>query len=345
MNLLDQKYIQLLSSRLNGFKKTGENYNFRCPLCGDSTKNKSKKRGWILSGKNTPRFYCHNCGASLSLSKFIKELDVILYREYVFEKLKENNKINVEKLPEVITPLDSVKKQLWRESFLDICTAVDELPLDHIVNKYLASREIPDDKRRNLFYIKNMQDLYKIDKNGKYKDRILETDARLVMPVWSKKGLISVSCRSLEENPKKRYTIYKFDEDKPMIFNLYDINGNLLIDPNEPVYVCEGGLDSLFLDNAIAVNGSDLMRVMKMLKDLNLIFVPDNEPRNKEIVRVYKRVISANNQVVIFPNSIDEKDINNMVLKFGREQIVDIINNNVYQGALAQLHLNLWKRI
>ena len=259
MNLLDIKYIQLISSRLMGFKRVGENYNFRCPLCGDSKKNKSKKRGWILSGKNQPCFYCHNCGASLSLSKFIKELDLVLYKQYVYEVMKERNGVQVEAEPGMVTPLDSVKKLLWKEAFLSVCTHVDDLAQDHEVNKYLNGREVPKDKRNNLYYIDDMQKVHLLDKEGKYKDRVMEKDARLVMPVWSKKNLISISCRALDPEAKKRYVIYKFDEGKPMIFNLYDIDGNLNIDPKLPVFVCEGAIDSLFLDNAIAVNGSDLM--------------------------------------------------------------------------------------
>lgn len=343
MNFIDQKYILLLSSQLEGFTRVGNNFNFRCSLCGDSTKNKRKKRGWILTSKNHPSFYCHNCGASLSFSKFLKELNPVLYKEYVYEIIKEKN-VSVEIKPEMITPIDNVKKMLWKEAFLSVCTSVNDLATDHKVNIYLDDREIPKDKRNNLYYIDNMQKMHELDKDDKYKDRIVETDDRLVMPVWSKKSLISVSCRALDPDAKKRYVIYKFDEGKPMIFNLYDINGNLMIDRTKSVYVCEGALDSLFLDNAIAVNGSDLMRVLKMLKDLDLIFVPDNEPRNKDIVRVYKKVISANNQVVIFPDVIDEKDINNMVMKYGHEYVTDVINKNTYRGVSAQFHLNLWKR-
>ena len=347
MNYIDQKYIQLVSSHLKGFKKVGNNYNFRCPLCGDSAKSKSKKRGWILTGKASPLFYCHNCGASHNFSNFLKDIDYVLYKQYVYELMNEKygKSFDVEKNPEMTTPLDSVKKIIWKESFLSVCTSVNDLPSHHAVNLYLDNRLIPSNKRKNLYYIDDMQKIHELDKDDKYKDRIAEKDSRLVMPVWSKKGLIGISCRSLESDAKKRYVIYKFDEKKPMIFNLYDINGNLMIDPNKPVFVTEGALDSLFLDNAIAVNGADLMRVMKMLKDLDLIFIPDNEPRNKDIVRVFKKVINSNNQVVIFPDRIDEKDINNMVLKFGYEDIIDVINNNVFRGAVAQLHLNLWKRI
>lgn len=348
MNYVDQKYISLLSSRLEGFTRMGNNINCRCPLCGDSKKDKKRRRGWLLVDKEHPVYYCHNCGASLSFANFLKEIDPNLYKEYIYEMLKEQNgefneiiSINVP-LP---TPLDSVKKKLWKDSFLSVCDPVNTLPADHKVNVYLNSRMIPENKRGNLFYIDNVQKVHEIDKDDKYKDRIFDEDDRLVMPFWSKKSLIGMSCRALDPEAKKRYLIFKFDEDKPSIYNLYDIDGNLNIDPKGPVYVTEGAIDSLFLDNAIACNGSDLMKITKLLKDVKLVFIPDNEPRNKEIVRVYKKVIDSNNHVVIFPKSVDEKDVNNMVMRYGHEYITDVINNNVFIGASAQLHLNLWKRI
>ena len=48
MDLVDSKYITLLSSRLPKFKRVKPNlFNFRCPICGDSQKHKNKARGYI----------------------------------------------------------------------------------------------------------------------------------------------------------------------------------------------------------------------------------------------------------------------------------------------------------
>ena len=90
MDLIDSKYVGLISSRLQKFKKVKPDlYNFRCPICGDSQKNKNKCRGYMYVVKNNTNFKCHNCGASLSLNNFIKKLDTTLHKQYTLEKFKE----------------------------------------------------------------------------------------------------------------------------------------------------------------------------------------------------------------------------------------------------------------
>ena len=89
MDLIDSKYISLLSARLDKFKKVKNDlYNFRCPICGDSQKHKNKARGYFYSIKNNTNYKCHNCGASLSFANFLKQLDPTLYKKFVMEKFK-----------------------------------------------------------------------------------------------------------------------------------------------------------------------------------------------------------------------------------------------------------------
>ena len=90
MNLVDSKYIGLVSPRLQKFKKVKNNlFNFRCPICGDSKKNKSKTRGYFYTIKADVNFRCHNCGASMTFSNFLKEIDTVLHKQYVFERFKD----------------------------------------------------------------------------------------------------------------------------------------------------------------------------------------------------------------------------------------------------------------
>jgi len=92
MDFVDVKYINLISSRLQKFKKVKNNlYNFRCPLCGDSQKNKNKARGYLYQVKNNTNFKCHNCGANISFNNFLKQLDLTIHKQYIFEKFKEGN--------------------------------------------------------------------------------------------------------------------------------------------------------------------------------------------------------------------------------------------------------------
>ena len=92
MDHIDSKFIGLLSSRLQKFKRVKSNlYNFRCPICGDSKKNKSKTRGYLYAVKANTNFKCHNCGASMSLNNFIKEIDPTLHKQYTMEKFKSGH--------------------------------------------------------------------------------------------------------------------------------------------------------------------------------------------------------------------------------------------------------------
>ena len=89
MDLVDSKYIGLISSRLQKFKRVkADLYNFRCPLCGDSQKHKNKARGYVYPLKADMNFKCHNCGASTTFSNFLKSVDVTLHKQYIFEKFK-----------------------------------------------------------------------------------------------------------------------------------------------------------------------------------------------------------------------------------------------------------------
>ena len=50
---IDIKYLNIISPQLQKFKKKGNNlWNFRCPYCGDSQKNKTKARGFVYQKKN-----------------------------------------------------------------------------------------------------------------------------------------------------------------------------------------------------------------------------------------------------------------------------------------------------
>ena len=94
--MVDTKYIGLVSSRLTKFKRVKPNlYNFRCPLCGDSKKQQNKARGYLYGIKENINFRCHNCGASMSLSNFLKKIDTTLHKQYVMEKFKNGFAGNV----------------------------------------------------------------------------------------------------------------------------------------------------------------------------------------------------------------------------------------------------------
>jgi hypothetical protein len=140
--------------------------------------------------------------------------------------------------------------------------------------------------------------------------------------------------RSLAPKAKIRYITIMLDDSKTKIF------GQDRINETETIYVTEGPLDSMFLTNSIAMCGSDV-NVSNF--DYKLVYVFDNEPRNKEIVQKYIKAIDGGERVVIWPSGIVEKDINDMVMT--GHNVQHVVESNTYQGLEAKLKLTEWKKV
>ena len=323
MDLVDSKYIGLVSSRLQKFKKVKSDlYNFRCPICGDSQKNKNKTRGYFYVVKNNTNFKCHNCGASLSLNNFLKKIDTTLHKQYTLEKFKEGH---TGRGFVVEAPKLEFHKPVFRRK-LDLPKASE----NDDARCYLEKRNLNPEK----FYF---ADKFKIWTNTQKQtfDTIGRDEQRIIIPMYDRdRNLIGFQGRSLVPNPVKYITVM-LDEDAPKIYGLETIDEEL------PVYVVEGPFDSTFVDNSVALCGSD--GDLGYLEGSNLIFVYDNEPRNREIVGRIERCIKRNEKVVIWPSNIVEKDINDMIL--AGHDVMSMLKLNTYSGLEAKVKFNTWKKI
>ena len=152
--------------------------------------------------------------------------------------------------------------------------------------------------------------------------------------MYRNKNLIGFQGRSLGPS-KVKYITIMLDEDEPKIFGLDEIDKKL------PVYVVEGPLDSTFVDNSVALCGSD--GDVRCLDECDLVFVYDNEPRNREIVRRIEDCIRRNQSVVIWPDTIKDKDINDMFLS--GHNVMSVIKSNTYVGLEALLKFRNWKKV
>jgi len=330
---IDTKYANLVSSSLERFKVKQFNpylANFRCPICGDSQKNKFKARGFLYTKTNSLFYKCHNCGAGTTFNKFLEGLNSDLYKQYTLEKYKEgagNNK-----------PKSTIKfKQptFTKKNILDSkLERLDKLPKDNIAIKYCESRGIPTTKYKHLYFVDNVQKLEDI--HEKYKDRVLGEEPRLVIPYYKDDQLVGLTCRALG-NESLRYLTLRVDDNLPLIYNIDNV------DIDRIIYVTEGPIDSLFLDNSVAVSNADLKKVSNYFPKDKLVLVFDNEPRNEEIVKIINKAIKNKFKVVIWPTFIKEKDINDMQLS--KINYKELIKNNTYSGLTLQLNFNKWKRI
>jgi len=333
MLYLDQKYLNLLSPQLEQFKqKDSTVWNVRCFVCGDSKKNKNKTRGFFFeSDKNSLVYYCHNCSASLSFSHVLKELNPNLYQEYLLEKLKDENNSEPKSLKKrAITTIEPTIKEMKARS-------ISSLSDNHPAKQYITRRQIPIQHWDNLFYTDNFSTWLK-RKDLSESKYILYDEPRILIPFFDlDKSLILVQGRSLEPKAKLRYITIVFKENRPKIFGLERLNRR------QQIYAVEGPIDSLFIPNCLAVANSDISSGLDKL-DLNvndITIIHDNEKRNKEIIKQYRKSIDLGYKVVIFPDDIIEKDINDMILK-GLD-VMKIIQNNTYQGIIALAKLNEWK--
>ena len=323
MDLIDSKYVGLVSSRLQKFKKVKSNlYNFRCPICGDSQKNKNKTRGYLYQVKNNTNFKCHNCGASMSLNNFLKTMDTTLHKQYTLEKFKEGhtgrNFVTEE-------PTFTFKKPVFK-SKLDLPKASE----DPDARRYLEKRKLNPEK----FYF---TDSFKRWTNTKKQtfDTIGRDEPRIIIPMYNEdKNLIGFQGRSLIPNSVKYITVMLEDE-APKIYGLDTINEDL------PIYVVEGPFDSTFVNNSVALCGSD--GDLGYFKGSDTILVYDNEPRNREIVNRIGKCIDRGEKVVIWPSGIEEKDINDMVLS--GHDVMSMIKLNTYSGLEAKVKFNSWKKV
>ena len=323
MDLVDSKFIGLISPRLQKFKKIKSDlYNFRCPICGDSQKNKSKTRGYLYGVKADVNFRCHNCGASMTLSNFLKTLDPVIHKQYVFERFKNNKTgrgtVVEEPKFDFKPPQFAPKVDLPRASENDAARL------------YLEKRLI-DPKIFN--YTPTFKKWVNTLVPNKFDD-IRYDEPRIIIPLIYENQLIGFQGRALGPNSVKYITIM-LDDDAPKIYGLDKINNEF------PVFVTEGPFDSTFVSNSIAMCGAD--GDVRKWGISDPVWVYDNEPRSHEIVKRISNTIDRGEKVVIWPNNINEKDINDMIL--ARHDVMDVLNSNTYSGLTAQLQFNTWKRI
>ena len=323
MDIIDSKYIGLVSSRLQKFKRVkADLFNFRCPICGDSQKHKNKARGYFYQVKTNTNYKCHNCGASMSFNNFLKQIDSTLHKQYTMEKFKEGftgrNFVVEEPKLEFTKPIFRKKIDLPRAS---------EVP---IAKNYLEKRNLDASQ---FYFAAKFKEWTNTQKHTF--DTIGRDESRIIIPMYdTDHDLIGFQGRSLGPNSVKYITVMLQDE-APKLFGLDKI------DDTKPIYITEGPFDSTFLENSVAMCGSDLD--IGSFGWSSYIWVFDNEPRNREIIERINKTIDRGDQIVIWPSNIHEKDINDMVLS--GHNVKSIVESNTYSSLQAKIKFNNWKKV
>jgi transcription elongation factor Elf1 len=336
VDYVDLQYTMLLSSRLEKFKVKSTNpykINFRCPVCGDSQKSRVKARGWLLEKNNSFHFYCHNCYASKTFKTFLKDVDNLVYNDYVTEKYMKNVK------DEKLQPLDQMKSSKPEFSKyvnpLKSIKKISQLAFDHPVKQYIEKRQIPTSQHYRLYYAPKFMTWINSIIPNKFPN-VEKDEPRLIIPFIDGEGKVfGLSARGFKPNGLRYITI--MFEERPKVFGLDKV------DFNKRYFVVEGAIDSMFLSNAVAMAGAD-GNVSGLKNPENAIFVFDSEPRNKEIHKRMEKIIRDGHSICIWPSNLPGKDINEMILN-GIEDVEKVILTNTYKGLEANLKLMSWKKV
>ena len=287
-------------------------------------------------------FYkCHNCGAGHTFGGLLKIVDSLLYPQYIMERYSEGvagHRAN--KTPEFNFEPPTFKT--GNEKLIDqLMDRVDKLAeqaelsdSNHIAVDYCKKRGIPKEKWNRLYHIDNIREIHQLA--PKYKDRIKTTEPRLAIPFFDREGkMTAISLRDYGNNPLK-YILVKMNENSSTIYGLDVINYN------KPVKIVEGPLDSLFLDNAIACAGTSFNKIESLNLPEDRVIIVDNQPKNKEVCNIIHNLIKAGEKVVIWPEDIEQKDINDMIL--ADVDVENLISNNVFHKLEAELRFTNWRK-
>lgn len=333
---IDKMYIDLVSTQLRNFRwKKATLANCSCPICGDSSRNKRKARGFFFQKKGDFFYMCHNCGFSSTLYNFLNQVSPSHARQYSLERWKagESGHSNYQKPEfEFEQPKFQVDGELQKLS---------ELDSTHPAVEFCVKRRIPEESWDRLYYT---DDFSKFATSLDSSLELNRKEARIVIPFFDSNGnMLGAQGRLLKVSSDRdiRYMTIKADKSIDRLW--YGLNE---CDPQKRVYVVEGPLDSLFLPNAVAMVGASGVNLHPKISNSDVVVILDNEPRNQEIVSLLERFVDTGKTVCIWPEEIREKDINDMVLA-GRtvQELVDTINGCVCRGMEARLKLNFWKKV
>lgn len=328
---VDSTYIGMMGPRLPLFRQVNRNlYNCRCPICGDSSTNEFKRRGYFYLNKsgNGYNYQCHNCGASQSLYTFIQLLFPEYLKNYKFETFAEsgNSKYQVE---------EAIPFKKLEVVFDDVVPA-DFLPDDHPVVRYLLNeRKLPKELLPKFLFVEKYVEWLKKTTNDP--DLHYREHSRILIPyVSGTDHIYRYLARSFDSDVAAKYLYTDIDIGSPF-YNWYSV------DKTKRVYVVEGPIDSMLLPNSIAIGNAKYARGdFTQLADY--VVIPDNEPRNVHVVKSIEKAIDAGMNVCIWPKFVG-KDINDMLKnRVTIDEIVSMIDSNIYSGIRAKMKLQQWRK-
>jgi hypothetical protein len=329
----DRYFINRISYRIDLEKKNDNLWNARCPICGDSKKNSRKKRFFIYIKDRRVQTTCHNCDWYGSLFKFIKQQFPELVEEYKFwgfspkkVSLAESTLKAIDTLPEKEYPTYVYKNDLH-----DLTKGFNELISNHPARLYIEKRQIPFQFVRycNNFF-KLSEELYQDDTFRSY-----AIPCTLIPFYRSDDKIEIIQARFFDPKVKPKYITVKLNPEALKIYN------QDYVDPSKDVYVLEGPIDSLFVDNAIALGGASGVPPFE-----KVIWCFDNDKDNQEMDAKILQKIKQKEKVIVWKGTDNFKDINQGIMRglINKHAVNRFLEERTFEGLKAQLEFSKLKK-
>lgn len=329
MDLLVDTLLLQIKHKLRNFKRIRDIYNFSCPFCGDSKKNKLKARAYIYPfSPGEYNFHCKNCGKGSSVKNFLKEISPESYHSLLIHSFISPQQ------HELVTQRDKVESVILPKELIPYYNI-------ELSKRFIAARKIPEQRLIDVYYIEDLNELINNYTYLGYSPLKYESP-RLVFVIRNEdREIIGYVTRAIYKKDPMRY--YNISITKEPL--LYGINR---LDNTKPIWIVEGIIDSLFLENSIASCSSSFQPAVdfcnrKNYKQYTLVY--DNEPYNQQICNNIKHSIESGHEVVIYNQfPFKGKDINEMILKngIGGKEVQAELSRHAFQGIRAQLEYFYW---
>jgi hypothetical protein len=338
MLYVDVKYAALVGGRIKNFKQKSQYvWQYTCPHCSDWSSEKPKARAYIYRKKTDLFTKCHHCGHGSNVGNLIKHFDESLYRQYVVERYQNNvSKYSDHKdIGALFQPSKALPEIELVDDVLSGLTRIDLLEEDHPARVYVKGRMVPEEL---FYYAPKFKEL--VNSHVKKFTNVENEHDRIIIPYFNTHGRVVMFNGRAMDDREPKYMMVRLQEDSDKIYGLDRV------DYSKKIYATEGEIDSLMLDNCIAVGGaaSFSSATMEKLKS-NLVLIHDNEPRSKEVTKIVAKTIQEGYNCCLLPENFPFKDLNEAI-KSGmtRDELKAIIDANCFQGLRAQLRFSQWKK-
>jgi len=254
-----------------------------------------------------------------------------MYSEYLLERYKKS-------APATPKPdMFDFKPAFEETNIITDLKSITKLNDEHPAKKYCVNRKIPVEFFDKLYFCDKFGELVNKVKPKTYNTK--QDHPRLIIPFYDTTGKVFAFQGRAFGKEQPKYLTVKLDEKKQKVYGLERVNFQ------RPIFITEGPLDSLFVDNCLAAAGADLVLKNKISND-QITYIFDNEPRNKEIIKRMYNVVEKDYNLVVWPEDVRHKDINDMIMAgLTKTELSDIIHTNTFSKLSALTKLNQYKKI